>query len=78
MVCVSCLRTDQKGTREPDKRAEERQTGQLTFSFIRSVSPLEQSRIEPSRQPYPIPGSRYVGGYIGVGLEREDADGSDT
>lgn len=23
---------------------------------------------------YPIPGSRYVGGYIGVGLEKQDTD----
>lgn len=28
--------------------------------------------------PYPIPGSRYVGGYIGVGLEREDREESET
>lgn len=35
-------------------------------------------RAEPSRQPYPIPGSRYVGGYIGVGLEKEDTGKSDT
>lgn len=30
------------------------------------------------QQPYPIPGSRYVGGYIGVGLERQYTDKSNT
>lgn len=25
-------------------------------------------------QPYPIPGSRYVGGYIGVGLEKQETE----